>query len=287
MMARTLVEQHKYPVRMVCEFLDLAPSSYYYCPKQAAPAQLLADLETVAGLHPTYGTRRVTHQLRRKPFSYAVNRKRIQRLMRKMGLLRPVKRRKVRTTNSQHPFLRYPNLVKDLEISQPDQVWASDITYIRLQSEFVYLAIILDIFTRSIRGWCLSRTIDQQLTLDALRMALEAHPAPQIHHSDQGLQYAAYAYVNLLQAHHVQISMATVGKAEENGFAERFMRTIKEEEVDLSEYRNFADAQTQIGHFIEGVYNQKRIHSALGYFSPVEFELAWGLARTLPAGSTP
>ena len=287
MMARTLVEQHKYPVRMVCEFLDLAPSSYYYCPKQAAPAQLLADLETVAGLHPTYGTRRVTHQLRRKPFSYAVSRKRIQRLMRKMGLLRPVKRRKVRTTNSQHPFLRYPNLVKDLEISQPDQVWVSDITYIRLQSEFVYLAIILDIFTRSIRGWCLSRSIDQQLTLDALRMALRNHPAPQIHHSDQGLQYAAHAYVNLLHAHHVQISMATIGKAEENGFAERFMRTIKEEEVDLSEYRDFADAHTQIGHFIEDVYNQKRIHSALGYFSPLEFELAWGLARTLPAGSTP
>ena len=117
-------------------------------------------------------------------------------------------------------------------------------------------------------------------------MALKSHPAPQIHHSDQGLQYAAHAYVNLLQAHQVQISMASVGKAEENGFAERFMRTIKEEEVDLSEYRNFADTQTQIGYFIEDVYNHKRIHSALGYFSPVEFELAWGLARTLPVGST-
>jgi transposase InsO family protein len=287
MMARALVEQNKYPVRMVCELLDLSSSSYYYSPKEAAPSQLLADLETVAGLHPTYGTRRITHQLRRKPFDYAVNRKRIQRLMRKMGLLRPVKRRKVRTTNSQHPFLRYPNLVKDLEIYQPDQVWASDITYIRLQREFVYLAIVLDIFTRSIRGWCLSRTLDQQLTLEALRMALHSQPAPQIHHSDQGLQYAAHAYVHLLQAFHVQISMATVGKAEENGFAERFMRTIKEEEVDLSEYRDFADALTQIGHFIEDVYNQKRIHSALGYFSPVEYELAWRLAHTLPAGSTP
>ena len=286
-MARKLVEQHKYPARMACEFLDLSPSSYYYSSKPAAPPQLLADLETVAGLHPTYGTRRITHQLRRKPFAYVVNRKRIQRLMRKMGLLRPVKRRRVRTTNSQHPFLRYPNLVKDLAIRQPNQVWASDITYIRLQSEFVYLAIILDIFTRSIRGWCLSRTIDQQLTLEALRMALNSHPAPQIHHSDQGLQYAAQAYVNLLHAYQVQISMASVGKAEENGFAERFMRTIKEEEVDLSEYRNFADTQSQIGHFIEDVYNHKRIHSALGYFSPVEFELAWGLARTLPAESTP
>jgi putative transposase len=243
MMARTLVEQDNYPVRMTCEFLDLSPSSYYYCNKQSAQPQFLADLKTVAGLHPTYGTRRITHQLRRKPFAYVVNRKRIQRFMRQMGLLRPIKRRKVRTTNSQHPFLRYPNLVKDLEVSLPNQVWASDITYIRLKNDFVFLAIILDVFTRSIRGWCLSRTIDQQLTLDALRMALESHPAPQIHHSDQGLQYAAYSYVNLLHAHHVQISMATVGKAEENGFAERFMRTIKEEEVDLSEYRNFADIQ--------------------------------------------
>jgi putative transposase len=286
-MARALVEQHKYPVRIVCVLLDLAPSSYYYCSKPVAPPQLLTDVETVAGLHPTYGTRRITHQLRRKPFDYVVNRKRIQRLMRKMGLLRPIKRRKVRTTNSQHPFWRYPNLVKDLEITVPDQVWVSDITYVRLHNDFVYLAIILDVFTRAIRGWCLSRTIDLQLTLDALRMALEQHDPPQIHHSDQGLQYAAHAYVNLLQAHQVQISMAAVGQAEENGFAERFMRTIKEEEVDLSEYQDFADAQKQIGHFIEAVYNHKRIHSALDYCTPSEFEFAWRLARTLTATPSP
>ena len=286
-MARKLVEQHKYPVRMVCRFVDLSPSSYYYCPQQAASQQLLADVETVAGLHPTYGTRRITHQLRRKPFEYRINRKRIQRLMRKMGLLRPIKRRKVRTTNSQHPFLRYPNLVKDLAITLPDQVWVSDITYVRLHNDFVYLAIILDAFTRAIRGWCLSRTIDLQLTLEALRMALKQHDPPQIHHSDQGLQYAAHAYVKLLQAHQVQISMATVGKAEENGFAERFMRTIKEEEVDLSEYQDFADAQKQIGHFIEAVYNHKRIHSALDYCTPSEFELAWRLARTLTTSPSP
>ena len=209
------------------------------------------------------------HQLRRQPFAYRVNRKRIQRLMRQMHLLRPVKRRKVRTTNSQHPYVRYPNLVKDLEITHPDQVWVSDITYVRLHDEFVYLAIILDVFTRAIRGWCLSRAIDLQLTLDALHMALEQHGPPQIHHSDQGLQYAAHAYVDLLHAHAVQISMAAVGKAEENGFAERFMRTIKEEEVDLSEYHDFADAQSQIGHFIQAVYNHKRIHSALRLFHSV------------------
>jgi putative transposase len=286
MMAKTLTEKYAYPVRSVCDFLELASSSYYYTRKESE-VQLQADVETVAGLHPTYGTRRITHQLRRQPFAYQVNRKRIQRLMRQMHLLRPVKRRKVRTTNSQHPYVRYPNLVIDLEITHPDQVWVSDITYVRLHDEFVYLAIILDVFTRAIRGWCLSRTIDLQLTLDALRMALEQHDPPQIHHSDQGLQYAAHAYVNLLQGHGVQISMATVGKAEENGFAERFMRTIKEEEVDLSEYHDFADAQNQIGQFIEAVYNHKRIHSALDYFTPSEFELAWRLARTLTAPPSP
>jgi putative transposase len=282
MIARSLTEKHGYAVRPVCELLELPASSYYYHSHKETELCLRADLEQEAGQHPTYGSRRLTHQLRRKPYEYAVNRKRIQQLMRKMGLLRPVKRRKVRTTDSQHPYLRYPNLVKDLEITQPDQVWVSDITYIRLHSDFVYLAIILDVFTRAIRGWCLSRTIDQQLTLDALRAALDQPRAPQIHHSDQGLQYAAHAYVNLLKAHQVQISMAASGKAEENGYAERFMRTIKEEEVDLSEYNDFTDAYHQIGVFIQDVYMTKRIHSALGYVTPAEFENAWWRSQILP-----
>jgi transposase InsO family protein len=286
MMARSLNEKHGYAVRAVCEFLELSPSSYYYRNRKEAEQSLQADLEVVAGQHPTYGSRRLTQQLRRKPFGYPVNRKRIQRLMRKMGLLRPVKRRKVRTTDSQHQYLRYPNLVKDLKTTYPDQVWVSDITYIRLHDGFVYLAIILDVFTRAIRGWCLSRTIDQQLALEALRAALQGS-APLIHHSDQGLQYAAHAYVNLLKAHQIQISMAAIGKAEENGFAERFMRTIKEEEVDLSEYRDFADANSQIGVFIQDVYMTKRIHSALGYLTPVEFENAWRRSQIQPARSTP
>jgi transposase InsO family protein len=286
MIARSLSEKHGYAVRAVCEFLELSPSSYYYRSHKELEQPLKADLEMVAGQHPTYGSRRLTHQLRRKPFEYRVNRKRIRRLMRKMGLLRPVKRRQVRTTDSRHPYLRYPNLVKDLQIAYPDQVWVSDITYIQLHNDFVYLAIILDVFTRSIRGWCLSRTIDQQLTLGALRAALQRQ-SPLIHHSDQGLQYAAHAYVNLLKAHQVQISMAAVGKAKENGYAERFMRTIKEEEVDLSEYRDFADAHGQIGVFIQDVYMTKRIHSALGYLTPVEFENAWRRSQIQPARSTP
>ena len=276
-MAQEMVEQYDFPVRLVCDFLDLAPSSYYYQKKEVAEQQLEADLKLVAGQHPTYGTRRLMHQLRRKPYGYQVNRKRVQRLARKMSLLRPVKRRKTRTTDSQHPYPRYENLVKDLEITYPDMVWVSDITYVRLKNSFVYLAIILDVFTRSVRGWCLSYSLDQQLTLEALRMALEK-AVPLIHHSDQGVQYAAYAYTDLLKANRIQISMAAVGKAEENGYAERFMRTIKEEEVDLSEYRDFADAYHQIGMFIQDVYMTKRIHSSLGYLTPTEFEAAYRLS---------
>ena len=276
-MAQEMVEQYDFPVRLVCDFLDLASSSYYYQKKEVAEQQLEADLKLVAGQHPTYGTRRLMHQLRRKPYGYQVNRKRVQRLARKMSLLRPVKRRKTRTTDSQHPYPRYENLVKDLEITYPDMVWVSDITYVRLKNSFVYLAIILDVFTRSVRGWCLSYSLDQQLTLEAFRIAL-GKATPLIHHSDQGVQYAAYAYTDLLKANRIQISMAAVGKAEENGYAERFMRTIKEEEVDLSEYRDFADAFHQIGMFIQDVYMTKRIHSSLGYLTPTEFEAAYRLS---------
>jgi putative transposase len=277
MMVRILVEKHGYVVRQACDLLNLPPSSYYYHRQTAKDQRLEADLKIVAGQHPTYGTRRLTHQLRRKPYGYRVNRKRIQRLTRRFDLLRPVKRQKMRTTDSQHPYPRYENLVKNLVVVCPDQVWVSDITYIRLKNDFVYLAIVLDVFTRAVRGWCLSRSIDQQLTLDALQMALQEH-TPQIHHSDQGLQYASYAYVDLLQSRNAQISMAAVGKAEENGYAERFMRTIKEEEVDLSEYRDFADAYHQIGIFIQDVYMTKRIHSSLGYLTPSEFEAAYRLS---------
>ena len=269
-----LSDQEDYPVSVACDLLELSPSTYYYRPVQSDESEFEAAIEEIAGQFPIYGTRRVTNQLRRFPYRLRVNRKRVRRIMAEKELLRPVKRRKRRTTDSQHPYPRYPNLVKELEIVHPDQVWVSDITYIRLHQEYVYLAIIMDVFTRSIRGWCLSRTLDQELTLMALRAALETH-SPEIHHSDQGVQYAAYAYTDLLKVRGIQISMAAVGKAEENGYAERFMRTIKEEEVYLSEYINFGDALQQIRHFIEDVYNTKRIHSSLGYLTPAEFEFAW------------
>lgn len=272
----TLVAQG-YPVARLCRLLALSRSSYYYQPLKPEESQLVADIEQVLGQFPTYGTRRVTRQLRRPPHGVVVNRKRVQRLMRQKHWLQPLQAQTCRTTDSQHPYPRYPNLVKDRVVEAPDQVWVADITYIRLQQEFIYLAVILDVFTRSVRGWGLSRQLDQALTLTALQQALESG-CPSIHHSDQGVQYAALAYVDVLKQHQIQISMAAIGKAEENGYAERWMRTLKEEEVDLSEYRDFYEARQQIGHFIEEVYNRKRIHSALGYLTPLEFELAYRLA---------
>lgn len=274
MIVQGLVEWYKYPVGMACQLVNLRRSSYYYKSRKVNERSLEGDLKVVAGQYPTYGTRRITYQLHRSPYWYALNRKHTQRLMRKLGLLQPAKRRKCRTTNSDHPYPRYPNLVKGQEITSPEQVWVSDITYIRLGAGFVYLAIVMDVFTRAIRGWNLSKSLDQELTLVALRMGLYDR-IPEIHHSDQGIHYAAAAYIKLLKEQDIKISMATIGKAEENGYAERLMRTIKEEEVDLSDYQDFADAQNQIGRFVEDVYMTKRIHSSLGYLTPVEFEVAW------------
>ena len=277
-MAKALVEVYGCSVQAACEVVGLAHSTYYYQTRRQDESRLCTDLKQAAGQYPLYGSRRLTHQLRRPPYNYRLNRKRIQRLMRHEKLLRPVKRAKCRTTNSQHPYPRYPNRVSGLEILRPEQVWVSDITYIRLGNGFVYLAVLMDVFTRAIRGWSLSRSLDTDLTLSALRCAL-AVCLPEIHHSDQGVQYAAQEYVELLNRYEVQISMAAQGKPEENGYAERLMRTIKEEEVDLSEYNNFTEARTQIGRFIEDVYMTKRIHSALGYLTPTEFEAAWRLAQ--------
>ena len=284
MKAKALVETSNCSVQEACDVLGLSRSSYYYDSQRTEVEQLVLDLEQEAGRYPKYGSRRLTRQLQRAPYHYRVNRKRIQRIMRQTGLLRPQKRAKCRTPNSQHSYPRYPNLVMNLKIDHPEQVWVCDITYVRLGNGFVYLAVIMDVFTRAIRGWNLSRSLDTDLTLGALQQALTLG-IPQIHHSDQGVQYAAQDYVNLLQQYQVQISMAAQGKPEENGYAERLMRTIKEEEVDLSEYSDFADAYRQMGRFLEDVYNTKRIHSALGYLTPVEFEAGWRMAQ--PVLATP
>lgn len=284
MIVKELIEATGCSAQAACAVLGLAHSSYYYHSQRVEEDQLVSDLEQEARRYPTYGSRRLTHQLRRSPYHYNVNRKRTQRIMRQKRLLRSVKRAKCRTTNSQHPYPRYPNLVMDLSIDHPEQVWVCDLTYVRLGNGFVYLAVIMDVFTRSIRGWNVSRNLDSELTLIALQNALGLC-LPEMHHSDQGVQYAALDYVALLDRFHIQISMAAQGKPEENGYAERLMRTIKEEEVDLSEYNDFTDAYRQIGRFIEDVYMTKRIHSALGYLTPVEFEAAWRMSQ--PEQTTP
>lgn len=272
----SLVEE--YPARLVCRLLDL-PRCQLYRASGGVPdseANLRQTLVRLAGEWPTYGYRRLKVMLEREGF--VVNGKRVRRLMSEQGIQgqQPVRRK--RTTDSNHCFPRWPNLVEGLEIVRPEQVWVADITYIRLKGDFVYLAVLMDVYTRSIRGWHLGRSLEATLTLRALERALRKG-SPEIHHSDQGVQYAAGEYTGRLLSVNSRISMAAVGQPEENGFAERLMRTIKEEEVDLSDYQDYGDATRHLGRFLDEVYNRKRIHSSLGYLTPAEFEQQWRKER--------
>lgn len=256
---------------MLCDVMNVPASTYYYQSHADSELELRAAMEAVAVQYPRYGSRRITAQLCRE--GWQVNRKHLQRLMQEENLLVEV-RRYCQTTNSEHGYGRYPNLIKQLEIVHPDQVWCADLTYIRLPKQFVYLAVILDIFTRSIRGWELAGHMLEDLPKAALQQALrERHP--HIHHSDQGVQYAATGYISMLQQTNVQISMSARGRPTENAYAERFMRTLKEEEVSLHEYEDLQDARRHIAHFLDQVYMLKRVHSSLGYLPPVEFEAQW------------
>jgi transposase InsO family protein len=264
--------REEYPVRVVCEVMNCSRSSYYYRPQVQDETELKQAIAEVVAEWPRYGYRRVTKQLQRQ--GWPVNHKRIHRLMAEMKLLIKRKRHKKQTTNSRHSYGRYPNLLDNLEIIRPDQVWVADITHIRLPQGAAYLAVIMDSFTRNIRGWHLGRGLDLSLTLTALKHALKKG-CPEIHHSDQGLQYAAADYVALLQKYDTQISMAKVGAAWQNGSAERLIRTIKEEEVDLSDYQDYHHAYAQLHHFLNHRYPNERIHSALDYLTPAEFEQLW------------
>jgi putative transposase len=237
--------------------------------------QLRDALQRIALEFPRYGYRRMTVELQNH--GYQVNHKKVLRLMKEDNLLCIQKQFKPLTTDSNHPHKIYPNLLRYKTITQPNQGWASDITYIQLPDSFVYLAVILDVYTRKCIGWNLEPSLDTTLALDALHQALRHrwHPSLQglIHHSDQGVQYASHAYVNLLNTHGIQISMSRKGNPYDNAFAESFIKTLKYEEVYLKEYSSFTDALENIGDFIDDVYNKKRLHSSLGYRSPEVFEM--------------
>jgi putative transposase len=219
-----------------------------------------------------YGYRRITAELHRR--RWVVNRKKVLRIMREDNLLCLRRRSFVHTTDSNHRLPVYPNLAKEMVLTGLNQLWVADITYIRLRNEFVYLAVILDAFSRRVIGWALDRTLKAKLSLTALQMVIRRGrvEAGVIHHSDRGVQYASHAYTDLLNKHKIGISMSRRGNPYDNATAESFMKTLKYEGVYRSEYRDLADARSQIGRFIDSIYNRKRLHSALGYRPPVEFE---------------
>jgi putative transposase len=263
-------------VNALCQMTGLSRAGFYRwrAPRQETPVEMeLRDqMQQVALESPAYGYRRITAKLQRQGF--AVNHKRVLRMMREDNLLCVRQRAFVVTTDSRHNLPVYPNLAGEMPPAAINQLWVADITYIRLRTEFVYLAVVLDAFSRRVIGWALGRTLEAELAVAALRMALlERQPGPGlIHHSDRGVQYASHAYTELLQQHQITISMSRKGNPYDNAACESFMKTLKQEEVYRNEYRDFQEARSCIGDFLESVYNQKRLHSALGYVPPSEFE---------------
>ena len=265
------------PLERLCQ-LALVSRAGFYRWRNAPPGSdpdldLRDEIQRIALEYPYYGWPRITVELERR--GWQANHKRVYRIMREDNLL-CLRRRKfaVVTTNSNHNRPVYPNLANGMVLTGINQLWVADITYIRLELEFVYLAVMLDAFSRRVIGWALERTLEDELTLAALRMALERRsPAPGlVHHSDRGVQYASGDYTGQLKEHHITISMSRKGNPYDNAFCESFIKTLKYDEVHRQEYRDLAEARASIEHFLERVYNQRRLHSALGYCAPAQFE---------------
>ncbi|MGH9701247.1 MAG: IS3 family transposase [Candidatus Acidiferrales bacterium] len=271
-------------IQRMVKLARVSRASYYRFDETGKPGadsdmDLRDAIQRVALEWPTYGRRRITRELHRR--GWAVNWKRVYRLMGEDNLLCVRKRKFVVTTDSNHGRKVYPNLAADMVLTGVDQLWRADITYIRLREEFVYLAVILDAYSRRVIGWALDRTIEDDLTLSALKMALSRRVAGPglVHHSDRGSQYASGDYTGLLKHNGITISMSRKGNPWDNAACESFMKTLKYEEVHRNEYRDLAEARASIHLFLEKAYNQKRLHSALGYVPPVEFEAGLALVR--------
>jgi putative transposase len=259
--------------------MGLAPSTYYYKPKRdpliklRADTELRAEIEKIQLKFPGYGWRRIRRSFLKQ--GRRVNHKRIKRIMKEYSLFSTLRRRfKIRTTNSNHPYKVYRNLLLGKKITGVNQVWAADITYIRLEAEFMYLAAIIDVYSRKIVGWAISKTIDHKLCLRALDAAIKKRKpgAGCIHHNDRGIQYCSDNYVDRLKQAGFKISMCQAGSPKENAFIESFFKTLKHEEILLNNYLTYEEVTKKVPSFIEDVYNKKRMHSSLDYQSPVEFE---------------
>jgi putative transposase len=263
-------------VNALCQMTGLSRAGFYRwrAPRAATPVdmEIRDQMQKVALESPAYGYRRITAELQESGF--AVNHKRVLRMMREDNLLCVRRRAFVVTTDSRHNLPIYPNLARELKPTAINQLWIADITYIRLRVEFVYLAVVLDAFSRRVIGWALGRTLEASLAVAALRMALMERKPPSglVHHSDRGVQYASLDYTEMLKQHQATISMSRKGNPYDNAACESFMKTLKYEEVYRNEYRDFDEARASIGEFLERVYNRKRLHSALGYVPPAEFE---------------
>ena len=275
--------------RMV-ELGQISRSGFYRFDNGAKPRpdpdmDLRDAIQRIALEWPSYGRPRITAELRRR--GWKVNPKRVYRILREDNLLCVRKRKFIVTTDSNHGCKVYPNLARQMALSGVDQLWRADITYIRLRDEFVFLAVILDAHSRRVIGWALDRTMEDDLTLSALRMALSRRTVEPglIHHSDRGSQYASSDYTGLLKTHQILISMSRKGNPWDNAACESFMKTLKYEEVHRNEYRDLAEARAAIHDFLEKVYNQKRLHSALGYLPPAEFERNLTAQRNKDAAS--
>ena len=268
------------PLSRLCSALGVSRSGYYVwlnrrnAPPSAKGTELKEQIHKIALEFPGYGYRRVTRELRRR--DYLVNHKRVLRIMREEDLLCRRNKRIFRTTDSSHNLPVYANLAKDMNVTDINQLWVADITYIRLPDEFVYLAVLIDVYSRKCVGWHLDDSLDTELPLTALRNALKSRWHSElsdlVHHSDRGVQYASVKYTECLKAHNATISMSRKGCPLDNAFAESFIKTVKAEEVYLFEYETRKEAYERIPEFIDDVYNQKRLHSALGYLPPNEFE---------------